>query len=324
MRRIDIMKKRTPQRAWFKVQSARLFRPGIGLLLLALLLFPLFLSCPIQDDSYHVYYEGNNHTAGFPPVDSQVYFSGDTAIVLEKPESLKKGGLEFLGWRQFGNSNPLLPGETILIGYEDVWLYAWWDGEGAYNFYEYADHPDTDGVIITRYSPYEQYVSALFMPDTLDDKPVTAIGEGVFANCYINSITLPSQLKVIGNKAFAETRLGNIVIPDTVETIGKLAFQNVYLETLSLGTGLKRIDDYAFDGNCLKVVVLPEGIQFVGEGAFYGNEALSIAIGEAVSLASDTSMGIHGASFRDHYQASGTKAGVYLYDNGAWTGPYTK
>ncbi|MDR0378237.1 MAG: leucine-rich repeat domain-containing protein [Spirochaetaceae bacterium] len=313
------MRKRMLQGVWFTVQSAGVFWPGIGLMLL----LPVLLSCPIYD-VYHVYYEGNNHTAGFPPVDSQVYFPGDTAIVLERPESLKKGDLKFLGWRQSGNGNPLQPGEMIGIGYGDVWLYAWWQDEADYTFYKYADHPDTGGVIITQYFPYDRYSPALVLPDTLDGKTVTAIGEGVFSNLYIDNITLPSQLKAIGNKAFAKTYIKDIVIPDTVKTIGKLAFQDASLETLTLGSGLERIDDYAFDGNYLKVLSLPAGTKFVGEGAFSGNEALAVTIGGAVFLAGDTSMGIHGASFRAKYQASGAKAGVYTYNNGVWTGPYTK
>jgi hypothetical protein len=114
----------------------------------------------------------------------------------------------------------------------------------------------------------------------------------------------------------------NIVIPDTVTYIGKLAFQDAYLEKISLGKGLESIDDYAFDGNSLTVLSLPAGLKSLGEGAFFGNEVSSIEIGGNVDIQNETSLGIHGASFLEYYRNKGSGAGVYLFNNDAWKGPY--
>ncbi|MDR0759188.1 MAG: leucine-rich repeat domain-containing protein [Treponema sp.] len=301
---------------------------GMGLLFL----LPLILGCPLYDVSfgddedriYRVYYEGNGHTGGSPPVDLTTYSPGDKVTVLAKPEGLKRGTLHFGGWRQYGSNNVFQAGDAMYIGYEDVLFYAWWQDDPNYIPFQYADHSDTGGVIITQYAPYEEnyYAAALTIPDELGGKTVTAIGEGVFANRYFDGITLPSQLQAIGNKAFARTHITNITIPDTVTSIGKLAFQDASLETISLGSGLNSIGDYAFDGNRLTVLLLPASVKSVGEGAFFGNEVRSIEIGANVAIESDTSMGTHGASFYKHYQDQGAKAGVYLYKDHAWKGPY--
>jgi hypothetical protein len=301
--------------------------PGLGLLFL----IPLLLGCPpytgsgyISSEFYHVYYDGNRHTEGSPPVDSAAYFPGDTAVVLAKPEDLKKGDQEFLGWRQSGSDALLKEGDTIKIGYSHVGLIAWWADDPDYSPYEYAADPQNGGVVITRYSPYEVYGMTVTIPDTLDGLPVTAIGEAVFIGYYIKSIVLPSHLVVIGNKAFAGTGIVNIDIPDTVESIGKLAFQNCYLESISLGSGLKTIDDYAFDGNYLTALFLPESVTSVGDGAFSGNKLITIEIGGQVALKNDTSLGVYGASFRSYYGDQDSRAGVYLYNSGAWRGPYAE
>jgi hypothetical protein len=78
---------------------------GAGLLFLLLL-----LGCPVFEEVYYVYYDGNGNTEGFPPVDSKTYAPGNTAVVLDKPEGLRKGSLEFLGWHQPGNNTPFQPG----------------------------------------------------------------------------------------------------------------------------------------------------------------------------------------------------------------------
>jgi acetyltransferase-like isoleucine patch superfamily enzyme len=305
----------------FTRRSGGALGAGLGLLLL----IPLFTGCPPYNESYHVYYDGNRNTGGDPPVDSRVYFPGDTAVVLEKPEDLKKGNLAFLGWQRSGYESFLQAGDTINIGYESIWLYAWWEDDPYYRPYEYAEDPQNGGVMITRYSPLDGYVAKLIIPHTLDDKPVTAIGEGVFLGLYFSeTVVLPGQLVTIGNKAFAGTWIESIVIPDTVEVIGKLAFQNSSLESISLGSGLETIDDYAFDNNRLTVLFLSEKVKTLGEGAFAGNGLISIKIGGNVTIKNNTSLGTYGASFRSYYTDQNSRAGVYLYDSGAWTGPYSK
>jgi hypothetical protein len=303
-------------------QTTVLLWPGLGLLFL----LPLLAGCPPYNETYRVYYDGNGNTEGYAPVDSQVYYPGDTAVVLDKSPGLKKGNLEFLGWRHSGLDITLQPGETIPISYNNVWLYAFWENDPDYSPYEYADDPATGGKIITSYTPYDNaYYSPITIPNTLGGVPVTAIGEGVFASWYAERITLPSQLVSIGNKAFSGTVIQNIVIPDTVRSIGKLAFQNCYnLEEVTFGNGLETIGDYAFDGSRLMTLFLPGTVTTLEEGVFAGNELTTIEIGGNVTIKSDTSLGTYGASFRSYYAAQNSRAGVYLYSGGSWKGPYSQ
>jgi hypothetical protein len=291
---------------------------GAGLLLLLLVLLS---GCPF-DKAYHVYYEGNDNTDGFPPVDSEVYAPGDTAIVLAKPQGLKKGELRFLGWNWSGSNTRFQSGDTITIGHGDVWFYAAWEDDPNYSPYTYTD-AETGGVKITKYSPYNKNDSPLVIPNNLDKKPVTVIGEGAFANAYLDSVTLPNQLQIIESKAFTGNWFETITIPDTVRSIGKLAFEGSSLRTLTLGSNLKTIDDYAFDGNYLTDLILPDSVSSLGEGAFYDNKLTTIKIGDKVTIESDTSLGTYGASFRSCYMGHNSAAGVYLYNAGSWEGPFT-
>jgi hypothetical protein len=288
-------------------------------------LLALFLSaCPF-DIPYHVYYDGSGHTAGFPPWDSKTYFAGDTAAALEKPEDLKKGVLEFLGWRRYNSDTLIKPGDLISIDHDDVWLYAWWSDDPNKPPYEYAEDPQREGgAIITKFFSYNSYGLSISVPGELGGRPVTAIGEGAFFGAALSGLTLPGTLERIGNKAFAGNWLQSISIPDAVTEIGKLAFQNCELETVNLGSGLKSIGDYAFDGNQVTALFLPGGFKTLGEGAFYGSGLVSIEIGDGVDIKSGASLGTWGAKFREYYAGEGkdSKGGVYIYSSGAWKGPY--
>jgi hypothetical protein len=285
------------------------------------LFLPLLFGCPVFEEVYHVYYDGNGNTEGFPPVDSKTYAPGNTAVALDKPDSLKNGSLEFLGWHQPGNNTPFQPGDTIQIGYDSVFLYALWEHDPDNNPYVYTVNSQGGGVTITRYDPYNTFHEAIIIPDTLGDKPVTVIGEGAFAYAYVTDIVLPKQLEHIGSKAFAGNWIDTIVIPDTVKSIGMLAFQDSSLRNISLGSGLESIGAYAFDGCSLTALFLPEKLKTLGEGAFYHNDLASIGLGDNVAIQSDTDLGTYGASFRSYYQSKDSAAGIYLYHSGSWKGP---
>jgi hypothetical protein len=192
-----------------------------------------------------------------------------------------------------GNDTPLQAGDRIIIG-GDVFLYAWWKDDPEVNPYTIEADSSGGGVIITDYSRYN-WPSAV-IPETLNEKPVTGIGEAAFAGAYLQAVTLPARLEFIGNKAFTGNWFSRLQIPDSVRSIGKLAFQNVGLESLDLGSGLELIDDYAFDGNRLQNLFLPSRIKQLGEGAFADNPLETIEIGDAVALHNDIALGIHGAA----------------------------
>lgn len=156
---------------------------------------------------------------------------------------------------------------------------------------------NTDNTItITAYSGTEKSV---VIPDTLDGKSVTAIGESAFfAKTSITSITLPSTLKSIGEMAFAMTGITSITLPegltsietaafamtgitsiktpDSMTTIGTSAFAMCpMLTSVQFGSQLTTIEEGAFMMcTSLPSVTLPATLTSLGKGAFSGCTAL--------------------------------------------------
>ena len=127
---------------------------------------------------------------------------------------------------------------------------------------------------------YEDGISSLVIPESIDGVPVVAIGERAFRECstlngdvvlpksivaiekeaFMNAdglngrIYLPQSLKVISDRAFygCQSLQGDLIIPDSVETIGDEAFS--YCEEIGSavygGRGLKSVgrDIFTYSG----------------------------------------------------------------------------
>ena len=82
---------------------------------------------------------------------------------------------------------------------------------------------------------------AVTIPSTIDDYPVTAIGEKAFQNCInLKSVTIPNGVTSIGEYAFLScTSLKSVDIPNSVTSIGISAFYScTSLESICLPSGL--------------------------------------------------------------------------------------
>ena len=65
----------------------------------------------------------------------------------------------------------------------------------------------------------------LILPERLDGKPVTAIGQYVFNDTRVKRLVLPGTLRSIGYRAFSEQKeLRSLVIPPSVTAIDETAF----------------------------------------------------------------------------------------------------
>ena len=127
---------------------------------------------------------------------------------------------------------------------------------------------------------YEDGISSLVIPESIDGVPVVAIGEGAFRDCstlngdvvlpksivaiekeaFMNAdglngrIYFPQSLKVISDRAFygCQSLQGDLIIPDSVETIGDEAFS--YCTGIGSavygGRGLKSVgrDTFTYSG----------------------------------------------------------------------------
>ena len=100
---------------------------------------------------------------------------------------------------------------------------------------------------ITSYSGKD---SVLKIPNTLDGKTVTSIGDEAFSGCRaLTRIELPDSVTSIGDVAFSYCRsLTSIELPDSVTSIGESAFYRCRsLTSIELPDSVTSIGDRAFE-----------------------------------------------------------------------------
>lgn len=141
---------------------------------------------------------------------------------------------------------------------------------------------------ITKYNGNE---TAVVIPETIGEVPVTAIGADAFNNNdAVQSVTIPATVTSIGATAFLDCDyLNKVTFAGTSElvTIGANAFERcVRLANITLPPNLTTIGTKAFL-NCyaLTAVSIPSEVSTIGVAAFQSCYALS-----AVSFAADSSL----------------------------------
>lgn len=135
------------------------------------------------------------------------------------------------------------------------------------------------------------------IPSVLNNKTVTKISNGAFANKFnenVEEVIIPNTITIIDDNAFKNCSvIERFSIGNSVQTIGESAFENcsnlieVYipssvtllghkafkdcsrLEYITISNNVSSIGDYAFE-NCIKLnnILLPKGLNDLGEGAF--------------------------------------------------------
>lgn len=99
-----------------------------------------------------------------------------------------------------------------------------------------------------------------------DEYPDGNNWSGVFAECALEGIALPSTLKVIAYNTFLGcTNLKEVRLPKGLETIGEAAFFNTTLENINFPSSLRVVGQAAFS-KCehLKTVRFDEGLEVLG------------------------------------------------------------
>lgn len=145
-------------------------------------------------------------------------------------------------------------------------------------------------------------VTEVVVPESIDGKKVTRIGENAFLTCnQINSILIPSGVTTIGSHAFDGCmNLSSVEIPDSVMNIGAYAFYNtkwlkeeqkknpvvvagkILIDAttasgdVTIPAGVTDIADYAFQwAGSVNSVTIPNGVRSIGELAFYNCKNIS-------------------------------------------------
>ena len=171
------------------------------------------------------------------------------------------------------------------------------------------------GVIIT--NCLSSTAGELSIPPTIEDKPVTMIGENAFRSCSkLTSVSIPGTVTRIEDKAFYGcTGLTSLNVPDNVTSIGKYAFYAcVKISDVQLGKGLKSIGDWAFN-TCVNIssVTIPDNVTSIGDRAFFGCIKLdNITLGKGLTTIGDS-------AFRDCARLKGT---LIIPDNVIRIGDY--
>ena len=177
--------------------------------------------------------------------------------------------------------------------------------------YFYKVNEDGKTVTITNFLALDgSHSHSAGIPEELDHRTVTGIGDSAFYECYyLRNITIPQSVTSIGDSAFeACDGLESVTINNAATSIGDYAFARCkYLTTVLSGEHITTIGDHAFwDCESLKNVTslqditsigsvafgccydlttlsLGENLETIGEGAFYYCSSLSeITIPEKV------------------------------------------
>lgn len=130
--------------------------------------------------------------------------------------------------------------------------------------YEFEDNK----VTITGYTGSDLEI---VVPDTIEERPVTVIGEKAFQEYDMTSIIIPNTITLIEEHAFEDCKqLKKIDIPDSVTEISSHAFCGCEnLEEVNLGSELKTIGQNAFVScNSLKSIRIPEYVTYMYDIGF--------------------------------------------------------
>ena len=244
------------------------------------------------------------------PGETQIFVRGRTVQYMPEPE---RNYVVYDGW--FFDPNCTAECELYTnIFNDDVTLYASWINEDEGTVFSYVTKDD--GTIdIRSYIGKRRYVT---VPETIEGKNVTSIGEWAFGNnTRVRSVELPKTLTDVGDYAFMGcTALRGIDLPDAVTYIGTQAFSGcTRLAEVSIGSGsnLTIVRDHAFEYCGINSFFFPGKLTELGSYPFYGSTSL-----RTVTVASgNTAFCVKNSAL---YNKTGTKL---MYYPAALAGEYT-
>jgi len=129
------------------------------------------------------------------------------------------------------------------------------------------------------------------IPSMVNGVRVTAIGNGVFQDRGLTSVTIPDTVTSIGSNAFRGNRLTEVILPGSVIVIGASAFRgntNIggiwqgQLRSVFIPDSVTSIGNEAFRGNQLTSVTIPDSVTVIGSNAFDNNRLTDVTIGSSV------------------------------------------
>ena len=198
---------------------------------------------------------------------TQPFVKGHTVQLMLEPE---REDVVFDGWYYDRDCTDEVEYYTDVFS-QDVTLYAKWVNEDDANAYTYATL--SDGTIkILSYTGKRKYLT---VPDTIEGKTVSCIGESAFENnARLRKVSLPEHLTEIMPYAFNGcSRLLSIDVPESVQTIGTFAFYGcARMSSVGIvpGSDLRTIGEQAFANTMISSFTIPQKLSELGNGAFLG------------------------------------------------------
>jgi len=120
---------------------------------------------------------------------------------------------------------------------EDDFQVMTWEYSGEAMIYEYLGNKQTINIPPIHNVQYT---------DQLKRYKITTIGEGVFREKRIVSVTIPNSVILIEGEAFYNNQLTNVTIPESVTNIGTQAFDKNPLTSITIGANVM-LNNAAFD-----------------------------------------------------------------------------
>lgn len=178
-------------------------------------------------------------------------------------------------------------------------------------------------ITITDYDEYNPMCPRdVEIPEEINGKPVTVIGDGALQGKELTSIIIPNTVITIEDSAFAYNQLASVTIPSSVTSIGYWAFYRNQISTLTIPSSVTTIRGSAFTDNQLpddkafiyernfdgtpnysslasyggarrSNVVIPSGVTYIAYAAFFGTDLMSVTIPNTVTTISQASFRIN-------------------------------
>ena len=145
---------------------------------------------------------------------------------------------------------------------------------------EYDDH-----IELGRY--LSEGIEIIDIPESINGKPVTAIGDDCFFNCTnVKQVNIPEGIVSIGVQAFALCKgLIEIIVPDSVAEIGHHAFRECRgLKKVILSPKIRILPTGLFSFCYLHEpeIVLQEGLEIIESGAFWSAGHFDLVVPDSV------------------------------------------
>ena len=135
-------------------------------------------------------------------------------------------------------------------------------------------------VSITEYD--EGCTKNVVIPNTIEEKPVTTIGDYAFSNYQLLNVIIPNSVTSIGEEAFSYNQMSNITIPTSLTSLGFYAFADNLLTSVTIPSSLTIIEEGAFSYNQISTVTIPNGVTSIGTASFAFNQLTNLIIPTSV------------------------------------------